>query len=164
MIRAINISLFIGALLASFAAAESIENNDASINPCISTDSELGDSAFWAITSVELFAENKFAESVNTVNACFKQWGPEAGQKQKMMYDKGTSCPDTGRVGRKERLKFKRIPDERCLHGSLAKARSLHELGEIEAAKNAYAQWYVYDLRQSMGPQGLVLEPGTGLC
>jgi len=160
MIRAINISLFIGALLASFAAAESIENNDASINPCISADSELGDSAFWAITSVELFAENKFAESVNTVNACFKQWGPEAGQKQKMMYDKGTSCPDTGRVGRKERLKIQKEYQMNDVSMALwAKARSLHELGEIEAAKNAYAQCMYMTCGRAWDPKGWYWSP-----
>ena len=55
-------------------------------NPCLSTDPALGDSAFWANKAVEQFADAKFTDAVSTVDACFAQWGPDAGQQQKKLY------------------------------------------------------------------------------
>ena len=38
---------------------------------CYSSDPEMGDSAFWAGEAIESFAQNKFEEAINIVDACF---------------------------------------------------------------------------------------------
>ncbi|MBT3528185.1 MAG: hypothetical protein HN476_03490, partial [Porticoccaceae bacterium] len=85
-------------LLSSIGFANSPETRDININPCLSTDPDIGDSAFWASKAVEQFADAKFTDAVSTVDACFAQWGPEAGQQQKKLHKKRNSCPPTGKV------------------------------------------------------------------
>ena len=94
----ISLAYFIAALWAGIAFAQSPANDTTPADPCLSTNSELGDSAFWAVTAIEQFADKQYAAAVDTVDACFMQWGPEAGHKQKKMHDDKTSCPRTGKV------------------------------------------------------------------
>ena len=60
-------------LLSSIGFANSPETRDININPCLSTDPDIGDSAFWASKAVEQFADAKFTDAVSTVDACFAQ-------------------------------------------------------------------------------------------
>ena len=73
-------------------------------NPCISADKELGDSAFWAVTSAKLYEEKEYSRAVAVVDECFNRWGPEAGQQQKRLLEMNAKCPPTGRVHRHDRL------------------------------------------------------------
>ncbi len=127
---------------------------------CISTNPELSDSAAWAISAVELFEKKQYAEAVATVNACFKYWGPEGGQQQKVYWDKGRNCPRTGEVSKKQK---KKIDGNGLLNDvSLAlwaKARSLHELEQIEPAKQAYAQCIYMACGRAWDPQGWYWSP-----
>ena len=102
MRRSIAWILLTTALFSSMVSSEEPSTASSATNPCFSTDPDLGDSAAWAINSVQLYANNQFADAVSVVDACFNQWGPEAGQKQKKLHDKGKRCPSTGKVSRKE--------------------------------------------------------------
>ena len=74
--------------MSSTGFANSPDTGDINTNPCLSTDPDIGDSAFWASKAVEQFADAKFTDAVSTVDACFAQWGPEAGQQQKKLHKK----------------------------------------------------------------------------
>ena len=73
------VTAFSGKLMAETAAGETGVPD----NPCYSTDPTLGDSAYWASTAVSLFAQKNYEAAVATVDACFKYWGPLAGQQCK---------------------------------------------------------------------------------
>jgi hypothetical protein len=94
-------------VLLGFATAWADDGvGESSINQaCISTDPNTGDSAAWAIRAVGLFTEEQYADAVTTVNACFKHWGPVAGQQQKALYDGGQSVRASAKSvdGSKER-------------------------------------------------------------
>ena len=102
----------------------------------------------------------QFADAVSVVDACFNQWGPEAGQKQKKLHDKGKRCPSTGKVSRKERLKIQKDYLMNDVSMALwAKARSLHELGQVEAAKKTYAQCIYMSCGRAWDPKGWFWSP-----
>lgn len=127
---------------------------------CISTDPVLGDTAFWAITAVELFSEKKYVEVVEAVDACFPEWGPAGGHQQKALYDEGAKCPKTGKVSKRQKSKI----DANGLLNDVsmalwAKARSLHELGQIDAAKEAYAQCIYMACGRAWDPNGWFWSP-----
>jgi hypothetical protein len=127
---------------------------------CISTDPAVSDSAAWAISAVSLFEQQQYVEAVNTVNACFSYWGPDGGLEQKKMWDSGTNCPRTGGVNKKQKRKI----DKNGLLNDVslalwAKARSLHELDQIEAAKKAYAQCIYMACGRAWDPQGWYWSP-----
>lgn len=129
-------------------------------NYCVSADPALGDTAYWAITAIELFSEKKYAEAVEAVDACFAEWGPEGGHGQKALYDEGAKCPRTGKVGKREKQKI----DANGLLNDVsmalwAKARSLHELGQIDAAKQAYAQCIYMSCGRAWDPKGWYWSP-----
>ena len=148
------------ALFSSMASSEEPSAENSLANACFSTDPELGDSAAWAINSVQLYANDQFADAVSMVDACFSQWGPEAGQKQKKLHDRGKSCPSTGKVSRKERLKIQKDYLMNDVSMALwAKARSLHELGQVEAAKNTYAQCIYMTCGRAWDPKGWFWSP-----
>jgi hypothetical protein len=46
---------------------------------CYSTNPELGDSAHWAATSIDLFDKSKYQEAVSVVDACFSKFSYDAG-------------------------------------------------------------------------------------
>ena len=78
--------------------ANSPDTGDINTNPCLSTDPDIGDSAFWASKAVEQFANAKFTDAVSTVDACFAQWGPEAGQQQKNYIKNVIAAHQQGRL------------------------------------------------------------------
>jgi hypothetical protein len=127
---------------------------------CISTDPNTSDSAAWAISAVELFASEQYADAVTTVDACFVHWGPTAGQQQKELHDKGTRCPPVGKVSKRVKKKI----DANGLLNDVsmalwAKARSLHELDRTEPAKQAYAQCIYMTCGRAWDPQGWFWSP-----
>ncbi len=85
-------------LLSSTGFANSPDTGDINTNPCLSTDPDIGDSAFWASKAVEQFANAKFTDAVSTVDACFAQWGPEAGQQQKNYIKNVIAAHQQGRL------------------------------------------------------------------
>lgn len=127
---------------------------------CVSSSPDLSDSAFWAISAVELFSKQQYADAVATVDACFPQWGPAGGHQQKKLYDDGKKCPKTGAVSRRVK---KKIGSNGLLNDVAlalwAKARSLHELDQIEPAKKAYAQCLYMMCGRAWDPQGWYWSP-----
>ena len=129
-------------------------------NSCISADKELGDSAFWAVTSAKLYEEKEYSRAVAVVDVCFNRWGPEAGQQQKRLLEMNAKCPPTGRVNRHNRLSI----EEDYLMNDVSfalwvKARSLDELGEVESAKSAYAQCLYMICGRVWDPRGWFWSP-----
>ena len=59
---------------------------------------KLGDSAYWSITAIELFAQKKYEDAVAVVDLCFDIWGPEAKKIQKEMHDDKVPAPAVGKV------------------------------------------------------------------
>lgn len=118
------------------------------------------DPSQWALAAVDLFAEKQYAEAVTTVDACFPQWGPTGGQQQKAMHDEGTKCPRTGKVNNKTKEKIHANGLVNDVSMALwAKARSLHELGELEAAKKAYGQCVFMSCGRAWDPNGWFWSP-----
>ena len=142
------------------AGADEAINEAPPENPCITRDPTLSDSAFWAVTAVELFSVEQYTDAVTTVDACFKLWGPAAGQQQKKLYDEGAKCPPTGEVNSREK---KKIDGNGLLNDVAmalwAKARSLHELDDIEPAKQAYARCIYMACGRAWDPEGWFWSP-----
>ena len=124
-------------------------------NPRISTDSKLGDSAFWAVHAVELFADKEYVNSIAVVDTCFNQWAPEAGQNQRSLHEKGTDCRPTGKVNRTVK---RNIADNYLMNdvsmALWAKARPLNKLKRIESAKKAYNQCVYKACGRAWDPKG----------
>ena len=55
-------NLYMSLLVVLFSTNITADDNHSHFN-CYSTDPELGDSAFWAGEAIELFSQNKYAES-----------------------------------------------------------------------------------------------------
>ena len=147
-------------LLSSTGFANSPDTGDINTNPCLSTDPDIGDSAFWASKAVEQFANAKFTDAVSTVDACFAQWGPDAGQQQKKLHKKRNSCPPTGKV----KTRIKRKIEKNYLMNDVsmalwAKARSHHELGQIDLAKQTYGQCVYMICGRAWDPKGWFWSP-----
>jgi hypothetical protein len=158
--QSISLAYFIAALWAGIAFAQSPANDTTLANPCLSTNSELGDSAFWAVTAIEQFADKQYAAAVDTVDACFMQWGPEAGHKQKKMHDDKTSCPRTGKVSDTTKKKIEQNYLMNDVSMALwAKASSLHKLGDIESAKETYSQCIYMTCGRAWDPKGWYWSP-----
>ena len=129
-------------------------------NPCISTKSSLGDSAFWATTAVRHFAERRYAEAIKTVDSCFKQWGPRAGQEQKIIHDTDKECPPTGKVSTKAKVEIEQNYLMNDVSTALwAKARSQHKLNLIEQAKQSYSQCIYMTCGRTWDPKGWYWSP-----
>lgn len=160
MKQSIFLAYFIAALWAGIAFAQSPANDTTPADPCLSTNSELGDSAFWAVTAIEQFADKQYAAAVDTVDACFMQWGPEAGHKQKKMHDDKTSCPRTGKVSDTTKKKIEQNYLMNDVSMALwAKASSLHKLGDIESAKETYSQCIYMTCGRAWDPKGWYWSP-----
>jgi hypothetical protein len=153
-------------LLLAFASysgnllAETSDAQDVPANPCFSTDPTLGDSAFWASTAVQLFAQQKYKAAVATVDACFNYWGPRAGQAQKKLHDNKVPYPPTGKVSAK--IKEEIGKDYLINDVSMAlwaKSRSLHELKKIDLAKQSYAQCLYMMHGRAWDPNGWFWSP-----
>lgn len=150
------VTAFSGKLMAETAAVET----GVPANPCYSTDPSLGDSAYWASTAVSLYAQQNYEAAVATVDACFKYWGPKAGQAQKKLRDSNVPLPPTGRVGAEMKAKIGKdylIND--VAMALWAKSRSLHELKRNEEAKQSYAQCLYMEHGRAWDPNGWFWSP-----
>ena len=150
------VTAFSGKLMAETAAVET----GVPANPCYSTDPSLGDSAYWASTAVSLFAQQNYEAAVATVDACFKYWGPKAGQAQKKLRDSDVPLPPTGRVNAEMKAKIGKdylIND--VAMALWAKSRSLHELKRNEEAKQSYAQCLYMEHGRAWDPNGWFWSP-----
>jgi tetratricopeptide (TPR) repeat protein len=150
------VTAFSGKLMAETAAVET----GVPANPCYSTDPSLGDSAYWASTAVSLFAQQNYEAAVATVDACFKYWGPKAGQAQKKLRDSNVPLPPTGKVGAEMKAKIGKdylIND--VAMALWAKSRSLHELKRNEEAKQSYAQCLYMEHGRAWDPNGWFWSP-----
>jgi tetratricopeptide (TPR) repeat protein len=150
------VTAFSGKLMAETAAVET----GVPANPCYSTDPSLGDSAYWASTAVSLYAQQNYEAAVATVDACFKYWGPKAGQAQKKLRDSDVPLPPTGRVNAEMKAKIGKdylIND--VAMALWAKSRSLHELKRNEEAKQSYAQCLYMEHGRAWDPNGWFWSP-----
>ena len=150
---------FLMALTADALADDATASN-ADIDPCVSDSSDLGDSAAWAVRAITQYADGQHQAAVTTVDACFDIWAPEAGQSQKAMFDAGEKCPRTGRVSKKTKANIQENYLMNDVSMALwAKARSLHELGDIELAKEAYGQCVYMACGRAWDPKGWFWSP-----
>ena len=147
-------------LFLDVARAEDDADDAEPTNYCVSADPALGDTAYWAISAVELFSKKQFEDAVTVVDACFDKWGPEGGHQQKALHDDRTKCPGTGKVSKKHKKKIEANGLINDVSLALwAKARSLHELDQIEAAKQAYAQCIYMTCGRAWDPNGWYWSP-----
>jgi hypothetical protein len=154
------ISLTAAVLFLNVARAEDSADDVEPTNYCVSADPALGDTAYWAISAVKLFSEEKYAEAVEAVDACFPEWGPAGGHQQKALHDEGAKCPKTGKVSQKTKQKI----DANGLLNDVsmalwAKARSLHKLDRMDEAKQAYAQCIYMTCGRAWDPNGWFWSP-----
>ncbi|WP_371194426.1 hypothetical protein [Glaciecola sp. SC05] len=137
--------------------AQDAQNN---ANPCVSTDANLGDSAFWANTSLNLFSEQKYVEAVANVDACFNQWASGAVTLQQKFNGEKAKAPPLGDFSPSEKRKIQ----ENYLLNDVAtalwvKARSLEELDEIELAKKVYSNCIYLSHGRAWDPSGWFWSP-----
>lgn len=161
MKRTITLICIIGAAL-SLDVAKTQESVDdvASTNYCVSADPTLGDTTYWAVTAIELFSKEQYTDAIAVVDACFAEWGPAAGHQQKALYDEGAKCPRTGAVSMREKRKIQANGLLNDVSMALwTKARSLHELGQIDAAKQAYAKCIYMACGRAWDPKGWYWSP-----
>ena len=150
------VTAFSGKLMAETAAVETGVPD----NPCYSTDPTLGDSAYWASTAVSLFAKKNYEAAVATVDACFKYWGPKAGQAQKKLRDSNVPLPPTGKVGAEIKAKIEKdylIND--VAMALWAKSRSLHMLKKNKQAEDSYADCLYMEHGRAWDPNGWFWSP-----
>ena len=129
---------------------------------CHPTNSELGDSAHWAATSIDLFAKNKYEQAVKTVDACFELYSYAAVVMQKDFNAKNTEVPPSGKVSRKEKKKIHANWAVNDVSVALwTKARSLEKMGELELAKVAYLQCIFLTHGRAWDPKGWFWAPAS---
>ena len=154
--------IFVTAAILSLDVAKTEDSAEAvePTNYCVSADPALSDTAYWAINAMDLFSKKRYAEAVTAVDACFPMWGALGGQKQKALYDEGAKCPTVGAVNMRNKRKIEANGLLNDVSTAVwAKARSLHELGEIEAAKQAYAQCIYMACGRAWDPNGWYWSP-----
>ena len=150
-------AFLVGVALSSAVWAEIPE---AGANPCVSRSAELGDSAFWANTAVAQYADGDYEAAVTTVDACFGIWGAKAGQQQKKLHEEGAKCPRTGRVSARATAKIHENYLMNDVSTALwAKARSQHQLGDIEQAKVTYGRCVYMACGRAWDPKGWFWSP-----
>jgi hypothetical protein len=130
------------------------------IDPCISADAALGDSAYWANTSLELYAQKKYKEAIKNVDACFNQWSSGAVQLQQMFNKNNEKLPPLGEFTTREKTKI----HENYLLNDVStalwiKARSLEEVNEIELAKKMYSNCIFLTHGRAWDPKGWFWSP-----
>ena len=74
MKRAIAFLCSAAAVAALNIAGAQDADGDTPPSACISTDSEISDSAHWALTAVNLFENKRYEEAVAAVDACFDEF------------------------------------------------------------------------------------------
>ena len=133
---------------------------DLNSNPCISSNPELGDSAFWANSSIELFAQKKYEDAIQLVDVCFNQWAPAAVELQKTLHKQNIKQPPFGAVTRKEKEKIHQNYLINDVSIALwVKAVSLEALGEIEYSKKIYSYCIFLTHGRAWDPQGWFWKP-----
>lgn len=129
---------------------------------CYSSDPEMGDSAFWAGEAIESFAQNKFEEAINIVDACFDIYATEAVIMQKELDANKVKYPPIGRVTRNEKEKIHKNYAVNDVSMALwAKARSLEEIGNIDLAKNTYSKCMYLAHGRAWDPKGWFWNPAA---
>ncbi|NCX42577.1 MAG: hypothetical protein EBX14_05185 [Proteobacteria bacterium] len=104
---------------------------------CYSKDPELSDSSYWASSAIDLFANQKYRESIDVVDACFDTFSSEAVIMQNNFNKNNIKQPPEGRVSRKIREEIHKNWAVNDVSVALwSKARSLEEIGMIDQAKN----------------------------
>ena len=68
---------------------------------CFSKDPELSDSSYWASLAIELFANQRYQESIDVVDACFDTFSSEAVIMQNNFNKNNIKQPPEGRVSKK---------------------------------------------------------------
>jgi hypothetical protein len=138
------------------------QNTNLESNPCVSNDTNLGDSAYWSNASLELYSQKKYTEALANVDACFKQWVSGAITLQQKLNTEKAKMPPLGKFKADEK---KAIHDNYLLNDvSLAlwvKARSLEEIGEIESAKKMYSNCIYLTHGRAWDPQGWFWNPSA---
>jgi hypothetical protein len=148
--------------LVPLPALAEITTLDMPINHCISDDQSIGDSAFWASSAVQKFADKEYASAIATVDACFSQWGLEAAHAQKKMNTKRKDCPPMGAVNGRTKQKIEKNYLINDVSMALwAKARSLHELKGLEAATQSYSQCVYMACGRAWDPNGWYWSPAS---
>jgi tetratricopeptide (TPR) repeat protein len=136
------------------------ENNNA--NPCLSSDASLGDSAFWANNSLELYAQKNYEGAIKSVDACLNQWVSGAIKLQQKFNTEKTEVPPLGKFTESER---KKIHENYILNDvSIAiwvKARSLEEIGQIDSAKKLYSNCIYLTHGRAWDPKGWFWSPSS---
>ena len=120
----------------------SIYSSNLFANPaCFSSNDKLGDSAYWSITAIELFAQKKYEDAVAVVDLCFDIWGPEAKKIQKEMHDDKVPAPAVGKVSPEQKKAIQKNFQMNDVSMALwTKAVSLDRLGLDINAKVAYVE------------------------
>ena len=133
---------------------------DLNSNSCISRNLELGDSAYWANSSIELFSQKKYEDAIKLVDACFNQWAPAAVELQKTLHKQNIKQPPFGAVTRKEKEKIHQNYLINDVSIALwVKAVSLEALGEIEYSKKIYSYCIFLTHGRAWDPQGWFWKP-----
>ena len=133
---------------------------DLNSNPCISSNPELGDSAFWANSSIELFAQKKYEDAIQLVDVCFNQWAPAAVELQKTLHKQNIKLPPFGAVTRREKEKIHQNYLINDVSIALwVKAVSLEAIGKIEYSKQIYAYCIFLTHGRAWDPQGWFWKP-----
>lgn len=151
------ISAFLMLPIQAFAQSE---NN--SVNPCLSSDAILGDSAFWANNSLELYAQKNYEGAIKSVDACLNQWVSDAIKLQQKFNSEKTELPPLGKFTESER---KKIHANYILNDvSIAiwvKARSLEEIDQLDAAKKLYSNCIYLTHGRAWDPKGWFWSPSS---
>ena len=133
---------------------------DLNSNSCISSNPDLGDSAYWASTSIELFAQKKYEDAIQLVDACFNQWAPAAVELQKTLNKQNIKLPPFGAVTRREKEKIHQNYLINDVSIALwVKAVSLEAIGKIEYSKQIYAYCIFLTHGRAWDPQGWFWKP-----
>lgn len=129
---------------------------------CHSANSELGDSAHWAATSIDLFSKKRYEQVVKTVDACFELFSYAAVVMQKDFNARKIELPPSGRVTASTK---KKIHDNWAVNdvsvALWAKARSLEKIGDIDLAKIAYSQCIFLTHGRAWDPNGWFWDPAA---
>ena len=137
-----------------------VMGQDLNSNSCISRNLELGDSAYWANSSIELFSQKKYEDAIKLVDVCFNQWAPAAVELQKTLHKQNIKQPPFGAVTRKEKEKIHQNYLINDVSIALwVKAVSLEALGEIEYSKKIYSYCIFLTHGRAWDPQGWFWKP-----
>ncbi|MFT5995550.1 MAG: hypothetical protein ACI9RV_001131 [Glaciecola sp.] len=135
---------------------------DEAANPCISSDANLGDSANWANTALELYGQKQYKNAIKIVDACLNQWVSGAITLQQTLSSQNIESPPLAEFTESEK---KKVYENYLLNDvSIAiwvKARALDETDEIELAKKMYSNCIFLSHGRAWDPQGWFWSPAA---